>query len=479
MNSIKKCTLASLVLLSMVITPEVKAQCMVNTFDDVRQVRKISAKDFRIQEGQDFPIDTIQYTGPESINFVLLGDGYTASEQRKFLTSAKNLYNALFRKIPMNKYRKWFNLFAIEVISNESGISHPGVLKNGVYVCPEGSSLPIKTVDTYFGIHFDSYNIHRLPCPDNSTKIYNLLNALMPNYQMVGILCNTSEYGGAGGSYLTCTQHSSASEIFIHEFGHTFASLADEYFAGDNYLGEYINQTTTSNSKTIKWKHWWGISGVGAFPIGGSTKGNKYYKPVNGTCEMEYLNKEFCPVCREAIIEELHNRVKVIAEYEPTAKSVTMDGDDLTFTITRYYQGTSNKVNFEWSLDSKVLEGETSEQLVLKSDIFETVTPHTVKVKAHEINSFVKSPTHVTKHTSSVTWRVQLGTVGVEAFTQDDFCVESTKGGLRLKSEKPHALTVFNLNGHKVAHVNVCGEEIIKLPAGIYIVDGKKMLVDR
>ena len=210
-------------------TTEISAQCMVNTFDDVKPIRKISAIDFRKQEGQDFPIDTIQYIGPEAINFVLLGDGYTATEQTKFVTAAKNLYNALFKKIPMNKYKKWFNLYAIEVISNESGISHPGVLKNGVYVCPEGSSLPIKTVDTYFGIHFDSYNIHRLPCTDNSSKIYNLLKALMPNYEMVGILCNTSEYGGAGGSYLTCTTHSSAPEIFIHEFGHTFASLADEY----------------------------------------------------------------------------------------------------------------------------------------------------------------------------------------------------------------------------------------------------------
>ena len=107
------------------VTLETNAQCMVNTFDNVRNVRKISAKDFRAQEGQDFPIDTIQYAGPEAINFVLLGDGYTSTEQSKFITQAKNLYNALFKKVPMNKYRKWFNLYTIKVISNESGISHP------------------------------------------------------------------------------------------------------------------------------------------------------------------------------------------------------------------------------------------------------------------------------------------------------------------------------------------------------------------
>ena len=443
---------------------------MVNTFDDVKPMRKISASDFREQEGQDFPIDTIQYVGPEAINFVLLGDGYTATEQKKFVTAAKNLYNALFKKVPMNKYRKWFNLYVIEVISNESGISHPGVLKDGVYVCPEGSSLPIKTVDTYFGIHFDSYNIHRLTCPDNTNKIYNLLVALMPDCEILGILCNTSEYGGAGGSFLTCTTHSNAPEIFIHEFGHTFASLADEYYAGDNYLGEYVNQTTNNNSKTIKWKHWWGLSNVGAFPIGGST-----------TCEMQYLNKEFCPVCREAIIESLHNRVKVIAECEPVSTTtVTMEEEEMTFAITRYYKGTGNTVNFQWSLDGKVLENETTDQLVIKCDSLDASrTIHTVRLKAHEINTFVKDPKHESNHTTTITWRLKLGeTVGIEAYAHEDFSIESRSGGLFFKSEKPRAVTIYNLHGHRVAHLNICGEELINLPKGLYIIDGKKMLVD-
>ena len=131
MNMIRKCLWAMLVMLSMA-APELYAQCMVLSFDDVKPGRRVSASDFREQEGQDFPIDTIQYAGPEAINFVLLGDGYTASEQKKFTAAAKNLYNALFKKSPMNKYRSWFNLYSIGVVSNESGISHPGVLKNGV-----------------------------------------------------------------------------------------------------------------------------------------------------------------------------------------------------------------------------------------------------------------------------------------------------------------------------------------------------------
>ena len=480
MNGMKKFIWTAIVMLGMVAS-EINAQCMVLSFDDVKPSRrKISASDFRAQEGQDFPIDTIQYIGPEAINFVLLGDGYTATQQSKFMSAARNLYNKLFQKKPMNKYRRWFNLYTIKVISNESGISHPGVLKDGEYVCPEGSSMPIKTVDTYFGVHFDSYNTHRLLCPDNSSRIYNLLKAIMPDYQMVGIICNTSEYGGAGGSYLTCSTHENASEIFIHEFGHTFAHLADEYFAGDGYLGEYKNQTNNNNSKTIKWKHWWGLENVGAFPIGGSDKGNKYYKPVNGTCEMEYLNREFCPVCREALVEELHDRVKVIAEYEPADNNVTWDDEELKFRITRYFKGTGNQVDFKWSLDGTTLEEEKTDSLVLRYDAIDAVTTHTVRVKANEVNTYVKDPKHASNHTSTVNWRIKPGeVVGVEAFSYDDFSVQAVGGGLLLKSERPHALTIYNLLGRKVAHVNVCGEEMVKLPEGIYIVDGKKMLIKR
>ena len=476
----KKYLLTIIVLLGMV-TNEISAQCMVNTFDDVKPSRRsISADDFRKQEGQEFPIDTLQYAGPDAINFVLLGEGYTAIEQNKFMEQATNLYDGLFNKIPFNQYKNWFNLFTIKVISNESGISHPGVLQNGEYVCPEGYTMPIKNVDTYFGIHFDSYNIHRLPTTDDRSKIYNLLEAIMPDFELVGILCNSSEYGGAGGDYLTCTAHQKALEIITHEFGHTFAGLADEYYAGDIYLHEYSNLTTDNNPETITWKHWWGIDNVGAYPLGGSEMGNKYYKPVNGTCEMEHLFQEFCPVCREVIIEEMHERVKVISKYEPEDLDVTMDDEKIKFDINKYYKGDGCQMYFQWSIDDKVLEEEDKDSLVLKYDDLEAGRDHIVKVKANEINPYVKDPEFADYYASIVTWRIRLGDnfVGVESFKYDDFSVESVKGGLMLKSEKPHALTIYNLNGHRVAHANVCGEKMINLPAGIYIVDGKKIMIE-
>ena len=196
---------------------------------------------------------------------------------------------------------------------------------------------------------------------------------------------------------------------------------------------------------------------------------------------MQYLNKEFCPVCREAIIESLHNRVKVIAECEPVSTTtVTMEEEEMTFAITRYYKGTGNTVNFQWSLDGKVLENETTDQLVIKCDSLDASrTIHTVRLKAHEINTFVKDPKHESNHTTTITWRLKLGeTVGIEAYAHEDFSIESRSGGLFFKSEKPRAVTIYNLHGHRVAHLNICGEELINLPKGLYIIDGKKMLVD-
>src|SRR6185295_12041012 len=76
---------------------------------------------------QVFKVDTLQMNGDEDkyINFVIVGDGYTANEQSKFVTDANTLTNYLFSQHPWSNYRSYFNVFAIEVISSESGVKHP------------------------------------------------------------------------------------------------------------------------------------------------------------------------------------------------------------------------------------------------------------------------------------------------------------------------------------------------------------------
>src|SRR5689334_10593674 len=74
-----------------------------------------------------FEVDTIQYKGDlkKHINLVVMGDGYTLAEQTQFMTDAHKLTDYLFNIAPWSFYKNYFNVFAIKVISPESGVKHP------------------------------------------------------------------------------------------------------------------------------------------------------------------------------------------------------------------------------------------------------------------------------------------------------------------------------------------------------------------
>src|ERR1035437_1399306 len=195
---------------------------------------------------QTFQVDTLQYKGDinKYINIVIMGDGYTSSQQNTFITDANNLSSYLLAQTPWVNYANYFNVFAIKVISSQSGAKHPNTSSD----CSSASPLvPVSNPTTYFGCTFDSYGIHRLIVPQNTTNIVNVLAANFPNYDQVLIIANTPYYGGSGGAYATSTVNSSSKEIAAHEIGHSFAHLADEYYAGDNFAAEKPNMTQETN----------------------------------------------------------------------------------------------------------------------------------------------------------------------------------------------------------------------------------------
>ena len=81
--------------------------------------------------GQVFTVDTIAYSGNPNnrINLVIMGDGYTSSEMIKFRSDAQLVTNYFFSVPPFSRYQNFFSVFAIEVLSNESGNDHPGTVR--------------------------------------------------------------------------------------------------------------------------------------------------------------------------------------------------------------------------------------------------------------------------------------------------------------------------------------------------------------
>jgi hypothetical protein len=156
---------------------------------------------------QNFQRDTITNNGgiANRINFVYLGDGYLSSELPAFQSDVIIINDKLFQTSPFKEYNKYFNVFAVRVISGQSGAKHTNTAPD----CPsplQPTSVPLN----YFGSKFDAFNIHRLVVPDSMAKIQTVLALNAPFYDQVMLVVNSTYYGGSGGQIATSTKHSSA-----------------------------------------------------------------------------------------------------------------------------------------------------------------------------------------------------------------------------------------------------------------------------
>jgi hypothetical protein len=196
------------------------------------------------------PLITIEKNGDPAtkVDFLILADGYTAAQRPKCQKDAKRLFDILFSTEPFMSRRKDFNVWALCPASMESGISRPstGIHKRN----PVGSSYDAFGSERYI-LTYDNHAFRDI--------------ASYAPYEFVEVLTNTDTYGGGGifNLYSTVAADSLwAPYIFVHEFGHHFAGLADEYYTSDVAYGspsEKIepwepNATALLDPAMLKWR---------------------------------------------------------------------------------------------------------------------------------------------------------------------------------------------------------------------------------
>ena len=196
---------------------------------------------------QTFPVDTLVKTGPldRRINLVFVPDGYQASEMPLFRSRVSQVLNSLFAQTPFLEYRAYFNAFAIEVPSAQSGSTHPRT-------APDCGAVQPFAATTYFNSRFDFGGIHRLLVPQATAALGAVLTRNFPSYDQVFVLVNSLDYGGSGGQFATASANINATEIMVHEIGHSFGGLSDEYWAGPQYARETFNMTQTTTPATVR-----------------------------------------------------------------------------------------------------------------------------------------------------------------------------------------------------------------------------------
>lgn len=153
------------------------------------------------------------------VDFLILGDGYTAAESGKCEKDARRLAEILFTFSPFKERRADFNVWGLCPPTPESGISRPST---GVH-----RRSPV-------GATYDAFGSERYVLTFENRSFRDV--AAFAPYEHVEILTNTRTYGGGGifGQYSTVAADSLwAPYVFVHEFGHHFAALADEYYTSD------------------------------------------------------------------------------------------------------------------------------------------------------------------------------------------------------------------------------------------------------
>jgi hypothetical protein len=167
------------------------------------------------------PLLEIERHGPsaDKVDFLILGDGYTAAERAKCEKDARRLVEILFATSPFKERRQDFNVWGLCPAAAESGISRPST---GLH-----RRSPV-------GATYDAFGSERYVLTFDN-RAFRDVAAFAP-YEFVEILTNSRTYGGGGifGLFSTVAADSLWSPyVFVHEFGHHFAGLADEYYTSD------------------------------------------------------------------------------------------------------------------------------------------------------------------------------------------------------------------------------------------------------
>jgi len=246
---------------------------------------------------------------PENkVDILILGDGYTAKEKKKFHKDVKRLVKVLFETEPFKSQKKNFNVRAIDVASENSGISNP---RKNLWV------------NSPLGLSFNSFDSDRYMLT-YANKTVREVAANAP-YDAILMVANSRKYGGGGifNLYATTAADTEPSAyIFIHEFGHSFAGLADEYYTSSVAYEDFNtpgvepwepNVTALLDPDNLKWKQY--VDSSTALPTPWNQE--RYDK-----ASYEYQEKRTAlrnSGAPESEVEKLFREVKAITE--PMLKS--------------------------------------------------------------------------------------------------------------------------------------------------------------
>ena len=243
----------------------------------------------------------------KAVDIVILPEGYTQAEMGKFVKDCDFFVESLFSFAPYDRYKNGFNVRGVMAPSQESGCTEPG------------AKIYRNTAMRFSYWTFDSERY----CMSIDNRDIRDLAGQVP-YDQIYVLVNSKKYGGGGIYNFYCSSavsNSFSGDIIIHEFGHGFAGLADEYYMDETSYGDFYNNDvepwepniTTLVNFDAKWKDMMDKKTpvptprekkyehtIGVFE-GGGYEAEGIYSPHMDCLMKTFKGHVFCPVCQRAI----------------------------------------------------------------------------------------------------------------------------------------------------------------------------------
>ncbi len=271
-------------------------------------------KFIRKEKPVDLPVLQVAYNGEpmDKVDLVFLPDGYAADEMEQFKADVKKYMDYLFGCSPFKENRGKFNIWAVLAPSPESGVDNPGTGK---------------WKNNLFGMTYYTQDVERYLMSGDIKTIRDYA-ALTP-YDNILIISNSDLYGGGAiYNYYTSfpNKNKNGDYLIVHEFGHNFCALGDEYYTSEVGVDEYYNlnvEPYEANLTTLVnfGKKWKGMMDSKT-PI--PTPSTNEYKSVLGVyegggyvpkgifrpkqdCTMKSISYDnFCPVCTKALTDMIN-----------------------------------------------------------------------------------------------------------------------------------------------------------------------------
>jgi hypothetical protein len=347
------------------------------------------------QDVQNATVVPLQVTGDAAVRFsmVVLGDGYTAAEMPKYREQVDKHLNVLWSIEPFRSYRNYINVYSVEVVSPESGITCDPEVR-------EKRDTPLRT---HFQGGCENPNARGILVDQKLAQAY--AQQATPHYDQILVLANTDTYGGIGGRVATTSGGNSLGPLITpHELGHSLGGLQDEYTysargkPGGPYEGgepKSIHMTLLTKeemkAKQLKWWRWLGeeshSGGVIGRYEGGASRTTGIWRPSRHSM-MISVGYYFDQVSLERMVQRISEQVELIAASTPNDRPVM--ARQLLWIDTP--QPVYHQLDIAWEVDGKPVPRAARSRLLDLRTAGGVREGSTVSVTVVDPTPFVRDP---------------------------------------------------------------------------------------